>query len=341
MAGLELYSFDDEYPPYDGRLHVQDFLLAKMDASGHFVMPRVLPGRRVVRLRVSNNLERRFWPVDLARVAAQGGRTVRLRIGENGRTVVGRFNIPTSTAWMVRKASIEPVGSSREKHSSIGVYVTNDGRFRALDLPPGDFVMTVALHEPPPDNSCGWGRLVAAYRHEIHVSGGANDGPLDLGSVTPAEVGGNPLAPGELAPDFTVRTLDGRDLALSQFKGRYVLLDFWATWCAPCIAEMPTFDAIHKAHGADRRFAVVSLSLDDKPADATTVIKAQEYGWTQGHVGPDSPVVAAYGATAIPATFLIGPDGRIVAAGLQGEKLKSTVAGVFEPAAPKGSQPTK
>ncbi len=333
MAGVELHSFDDDYPPYDGRLHVQDYLLAKTDDAGHFVMPRVLSGRRVIRQRVPNNLEFRFWPVDLATVDAQGGRTVQLKIGESGRTVVGRFQIPTSSAWMVRKASIEPISSGNPKHPSIGVHITNDGRFRALDLPPGDYVMNVALHEPPPDSSCGWGRLVAAYRHEIHVSGGPDEGPLDLGDVQPAEIGGKPLAPGDLAPDFAVKTLDGQELKLSQFRGRYVLLDFWATWCAPCIAEMPTIDAIHKAHGADRRFAVVSLSLDDKPADAASFIKAQEYGWTQGHVGPDSPVVAAYGATAIPATFLIGPDGRILAAGLRGEKLKSTVAGVLDPPA--------
>lgn len=335
VAGVELHSFDDEYPPYDGQLHVQNYVLVKTDAAGHFVMPRVFPGRRVIRLRVPNNLERRYWPVDLATVDAQGGRTVQLKIGETGRTVAGRFQIPTSSAWMVRKASIEPVSSGNPKHPSIGINITNDGRFRALDLPPGDYVMKVALHEPPPDNSCGWGRLVVAYRHEIHISGGANDGPLDLGDVQPAETGGKPLAPGDPAPDFAVKTLDGQELKLSRFRGRYVLLDFWATWCAPCIAEMPNIDAIHKAHGADRRFAVVSLSLDDKPADASTFIKAQQYGWTQGHVGPDSPVVAAYGATAIPATFLIGPDGRILAAGLRGEKLKSAVAGVLDPPAPR------
>ncbi|MHB1558430.1 MAG: TlpA family protein disulfide reductase, partial [Isosphaeraceae bacterium] len=195
--------------------------------------------------------------------------------------------------------------------------------------------------EPPPDSSCGWGRLVAAYRHKIHVSDGPNEGPLDLGDVQPAEVGGKPLAPGDLAPDFAVKTLDGQGLTLSQFRGRYILLDFWATWCAPCLAEMPNIDTIHKAHSADRRFAVVSLSLDDKPADAASFIKAQQYGWTQAHVGPDSPVVAAYGATAIPATFLIGPDGRILAAGLRGEKLKSAVAGVLEQPMPKAVQATK
>ncbi|MHB1557310.1 MAG: sigma-70 family RNA polymerase sigma factor, partial [Isosphaeraceae bacterium] len=62
VPGVELYSFDDDYPPYDGQLHVQDFVLAKTDASGHFVMPRVLPGRRVIRLRVPNNFDRRYWP---------------------------------------------------------------------------------------------------------------------------------------------------------------------------------------------------------------------------------------------------------------------------------------
>ncbi len=337
-ADVELHSFDDD-PPDDGELRLQNYLLAKTDAAGRFVMPRVLPGRHVVRLRVPNNLDRRLWTVNLATVDVEGGGTARLRIGESGQMISGRLVIPSASAWMVRKASIEPASSAKKDQPSIGVQVTNDGRFRALDLAPGDYAMKVALHEPPPDSSCGWGRLVAAYRHEFHVSGGPGDGALDLGSVQAAEVGARPLEAGDLAPEFALKTLDGKDLTLAQFRGRYILLDFWATWCAPCIAEMPNVNAIHKAHGADPRFTVVSLSLDDKPAEASAFVKAQEYGWTQGHVGPDSPVVAAYGATAIPATFLIGPDGRILATGLRGERLKSAVAKVLSQAAPKAIQP--
>ena len=122
-----------------------------------------------------------------------------------------------------------------------------------------------------------------------------------------------------------VKTLDGKDLSLADFRGQFVLLDFWATWCGPCVAEIPNLDAVHRAFGADPRFTMVSLSLDERPADARSIVKSQAMTWHQGLVGPDSSIVASYNATAIPATFLVGPDGRILATDLRGEKIKTAI----------------
>jgi peroxiredoxin len=229
---------------------------------------------------------------------------------------------------MVRKASIEQRGLESPS-TSAGLHVLSDGRFRAQDLPPGDYILRVAIHEAPPENACGWGQLIASYAHEFTVSGTARDAPLDLGSLQPAGLGGRPLKVGEVAPDFTVQTLDGKNLSLAQFKGKFVLLDFWATWCAPCVAEVPNLQAAHKAFGADTRLDMVSLSLDEKPADAASFVKSQKLHWRQAHIGPDSPVATDYGATAIPATFLIGPDGRILAKDLRGQEIMTAIAGAL------------
>src|SRR5262249_18346084 len=157
------------------------------------------------------------------------------------------------------------------------------------------------------------GRLIAGFHREFTVSGDPGEGPIDLGSVQPVAVGGKVLQVGEIAPDFSVKTLDGKDLKLADFKGRFILLDFCATWCAPGVAEVSNLRKAHEAFGKDPRFAIVSLSLDEKPDDAAFFVAAEQIPWLQGFVGADSPVVAAYGATAIPATFLIGPDGKVLA----------------------------
>ena len=103
---------------------------------------------------------------------------------------------------------------------------------------------------------------------------------------------------------------------------------------------MPNLDVVHKAFGSDPRFAVISVSLDEKPAQVAFVVNSQRWTWQQGHVGPESPAVAAYGATAIPATFLIGPDGKILAMDLRGEAIKAAVAAAIGPP-PAGRGPSK
>ena len=91
------------------------------------------------------------------------------------------------------------------------------------------------------------------------------------------------------------------------------------------MAEIPNLEAVHKAFGADPRFAMISLSLDETPADAMSRREVSELAWHQG-TSARNLRVAGYNATAIPATFLIGPDGKILATGLRGEKIKTAIA---------------
>ena len=97
------------------------------------------------------------------------------------------------------------------------------------------------------------------------------------------------------------------------------------------MAEIPNLEAVRKAFGADPRFAMVSLSLDETPADASSFVKSQKMAWNQVCLGADSPIASAYNATSIPATFLIGPDGKILATDLRGEKIKAAVAEALGP----------
>jgi peroxiredoxin len=328
-ADIALGSYDpDESAPVDGEPRLMRRIFVKTDRAGRFELPRVLPGRLTLVQRVPNGVNRRFWAVNRATLDIQGGQSYELAIGTSGRLVTGQLVLPRADIWMIRKAEIKPRHDETKHAAAIGVEVFPGGRVRAVDLKPGDYTLRIALHEPPPGDSCGWGRLLGEYAREFSVpsDGRANDGPLDLGTIKPSATGGRGLQAGEKAPHFALKTLDGRELKLGDFRGRYVLLDFWASWCAPCLAEMPGMLSVQEQFGKDPRFAMIGISLDERPADAASVVKSHGLSWPQGLAGPDSPVVSAYGATAIPATFLIGPDGTVIAKDLRGERTKTAIA---------------
>ena len=134
------------------------------------------------------------------------------------------------------------------------------------------------------------------------------------------------LTPGEIAPDFTAAKYDGGDFKLSDYRGKYVLFDFWATWCAPCIAEIPNLANADKTYGGEG-FEVIGLSVDDKIDKPKAFLKKRKLDYTQGYLSPEryEEVANMYGITSIPSIWLIGPDGKIIAKDLHGDALKEAV----------------
>lgn len=132
-----------------------------------------------------------------------------------------------------------------------------------------------------------------------------------------------PLSIGQKAPDFSSLTPEGEEVSLSDFRGNYVLLDFWAAWCAPCRQENPNIvEQYHKFK--DKGFTVLGLSLD-KDRDAwLKAIKNDKLVWTQLSDLKmwDSEVGRLYNITAIPASFMIDPNGKIVGKNLRGPQLQ-------------------
>lgn len=139
------------------------------------------------------------------------------------------------------------------------------------------------------------------------------------------------LAPGALAPDFTLSTASGEQLSLKDLRGHIVLIDFWASWCAPCIAEMPVVKEIYEKYNASG-LEVIGISMDHVKTSWTKAIEKVQIPWT--HVSSlkgmkRCPVAQLYQVYAIPKLYIIDKEGKIVAKDLRGEELKRKIDELF------------
>jgi thiol-disulfide isomerase/thioredoxin len=117
------------------------------------------------------------------------------------------------------------------------------------------------------------------------------------------------LAPGTTAPDFTRPGLDGKPVSLSAARGKLVLLDFWASWCAPCIVELPHLVDLKKRHVG--RLEIIGVSMDDSMANAADALKRIPVNYPV--VMGDAALGKLFGGVlGLPEIYLIGGDGKVI-----------------------------
>ncbi|MDE0685947.1 MAG: redoxin domain-containing protein [Candidatus Poribacteria bacterium] len=188
----------------------------------------------------------------------------------------------------------------------------------------GEEVLSVfeKLEEQYPDNYYILGKLA-----QIHE---------ELGNAKLAAEYRKKAAPmselvGEVVPDFSATDLDGKPISLQQYRGKVVLLDFWAVWCGPCLGEMPNVKRVYDTY-KDQGFDIIGVSLDTDEARLRNYLKENDIQWRQIFSGQkwESPLAQKYHIRSIPAPCLIARDGTLISSKAKGVKLEQLVVDALQ-----------
>jgi cytochrome c biogenesis protein CcmG, thiol:disulfide interchange protein DsbE len=131
------------------------------------------------------------------------------------------------------------------------------------------------------------------------------------------EAMGMAKVPPKAAPDFTLPTIDGKEVSLRDYRGKVVFLNFWATWCIPCREEMPALERLHQTYHQSQDFAVISIDHKESAEQVKAFFQKHELSFP-ALLDQSGSVSRDYLVTGMPTTYLIGRDGMLLARGIGG-----------------------
>lgn len=216
----------------------------------------------------------------------------------------------------------------RQQRNYTLLFETN-GTFRVENVEPGNYYLYVSLTNPDrPDN---YYDQIGSMNHSFTVptAGGKPNDVVDVGELK-IQVRGLQRT-GRPAPPFELKALDGKTIRLADFRGKHVLLDFWAGWAGSRQVEARALKTAHDTYAKDGRLVIIGLNFDPDRATAENLVKENGFTWPQCHAGPwgNDTLATTYGIQGLPDNVLIDPQGRVVARNLRGTSLASRLRDVL------------
>ncbi|MDP0491957.1 MAG: TlpA disulfide reductase family protein [Verrucomicrobiota bacterium JB023] len=250
----------------------------------------------------------------------------RIPYPENWKEMAPKERIAWRDEFMKTKEYEEYVEKAEAARAARPVFTTSlkeDGSFVFEGIKPSWYQLSIMIGregmegKPTPRTARAWAL------HQFIIEEGESQ--FDVGTKTLKLQ--NVVLPGDEAPEWVGTDYEGNEVKLSDYEGKYVLFDFWATWCGPCIGEIPNLKEVYKEFGGDR-FTVVGLSIDNKIELPIKFEQKNPSPYEHVFLGKGARganAQRAYGVSGIPSIWLIGPDGDVIARDLRGKGIKEAV----------------